>query len=143
MGAQRPISNPTGYGICSIDTSLQDQPFYSVTYRVNTTTNSQLLVNPAFELQATEDYLNDQTGPLGSAGGNWVGGLPFSNSIGDELLTISKRGKNFHGHSEINSATRQSPTFPNFPLIGPSLSSYHSRQRRLQPATMATTLLCQ
>ena len=52
---------------------LQDQPFYGVTYKVNVTTNSQLLVNPPFLYQAREDYLTAQTGPLDSPGGNWVG----------------------------------------------------------------------
>ncbi|KAL8901478.1 MAG: hypothetical protein Q9207_005176 [Kuettlingeria erythrocarpa] len=33
----------------------------------------QLLVNPAVAAKATEDYLETQTGPLSSAGSNWVG----------------------------------------------------------------------
>ncbi|KAL9588349.1 MAG: hypothetical protein Q9203_002842 [Teloschistes exilis] len=50
-----------------------DQPYYSLAYKVNVSTNSQLLVNPAFVAQATEDFLTSQTGPLSSPGGNWVG----------------------------------------------------------------------
>ncbi|KAL8640853.1 MAG: hypothetical protein Q9228_002273 [Teloschistes exilis] len=52
---------------------MQDQPYYSLAYKVNVSTNSQLLVNPAFVAQATEDFLTSQTGPLSSPGGNWVG----------------------------------------------------------------------
>ncbi|KAL9022345.1 MAG: hypothetical protein Q9185_000460 [Variospora sp. 1 TL-2023] len=50
----------------------KDQPYYSLAYKVNVTTNSQLLVDPAFAAQATEDFLASQTGPLSSPGGNWV-----------------------------------------------------------------------
>ncbi|KAL8974484.1 MAG: hypothetical protein Q9197_001274 [Variospora fuerteventurae] len=51
----------------------KDQPYYSLAYKVNVTTNSQLLVDPVFAAQATEDFLATQTGPLSSPGGNWVG----------------------------------------------------------------------
>ena len=54
-------------------TIAKDQPYYGITYKVNVTTSSQLLVNPAFIAQATEDYLTSQSGPLDSGGGNWVG----------------------------------------------------------------------
>ncbi|MCJ1458167.1 hypothetical protein MMC28_008538 [Mycoblastus sanguinarius] len=65
-----------------------DQPLYSVTYKVNVTTQSQLLVNPDFIYKATEDYLTTQTGPLDSAGGNWVGKLILPRDIRSSVLTF-------------------------------------------------------
>ena len=60
-----------------------------VTYKVNVTTNSQLLVNPGFLCQATEDYLTTQTGPLDSAGGNWVGKLTLPHKVKYTSLIMS------------------------------------------------------
>ena len=47
---------------------------------MNVTTNSQLDVSPAASVQATLDYLINQTGPLESSASNWVGWekLPYS-----------------------------------------------------------------
>ncbi|KAL8725086.1 MAG: hypothetical protein Q9166_007580 [cf. Caloplaca sp. 2 TL-2023] len=63
----------------------KDQPYYSLAYKVNVSTNSQLLVNPAFAAQATEDFLTSQTGPLNSGGGNWVGWEKIPPSLRDGL----------------------------------------------------------
>ena len=52
------------------------------------TTQSQLLVNPDFIYKATEDYLTTQTGPLDSAGGNWVGKLILPRDIRSSVLTF-------------------------------------------------------
>ncbi|KAL9078893.1 MAG: hypothetical protein Q9157_002188 [Trypethelium eluteriae] len=64
------ISNLTGVG-----QNLQDQPLYSLSYRVNVTTESQLRNNPDYAAKAAIDFYTDQTGPLQSGGGNFVGRL--------------------------------------------------------------------
>ncbi|MCJ1464216.1 hypothetical protein MMC07_002829 [Pseudocyphellaria aurata] len=52
--------------------NMWDQPYFGVTYRVNVTTQSQLYGNATFAAQATEEYLQNQTGPLTSLGGNAI-----------------------------------------------------------------------
>ena len=83
--------------------SHQDHPHYGITYRVNMTTNSQLTANPAYAIQASQDYLTTQTGPLGSGGaGNWVGKLKFTIDDMDDMLKVLKAGRNFHNPIEAN-----------------------------------------
>ncbi|KAI4146743.1 MAG: hypothetical protein LQ341_001996 [Variospora aurantia] len=69
----RRLNIPIISALEGVGQGMQDQPYYSLAYKVNATTNSQLLVDPAFAAQATEDFLATQTGPLSSPGGNWVG----------------------------------------------------------------------
>ncbi|MCJ1430299.1 hypothetical protein MMC29_008216, partial [Sticta canariensis] len=52
--------------------NMWDQPYFGVTHRVNVTTQSQLFGNATFAAQATEEYLQNQTGPLTSGGGTTV-----------------------------------------------------------------------
>ncbi len=61
--------------------AVQDQPYFGTSYRVNVTTQSQLSVNASFAIQATEAYLQNQTGPLTNPSGNSVG-----KSICDEKI---------------------------------------------------------
>ena len=55
-------------------TFSKDQPFFGPTYRVNVTgTQSQLIVNSTFLLQAIESYLRNQSGPLTTSVSNYLG----------------------------------------------------------------------
>ncbi|KAL8800725.1 MAG: hypothetical protein Q9182_004968 [Xanthomendoza sp. 2 TL-2023] len=73
----------------------KDQPYYTLAYKVNVSTNAQLLVNPAFADQAAEDFLTSQKGPLSSPGGNWVGWEKIPSSLRDGLsnTTLSDLAK--------------------------------------------------
>ncbi|KAL8671560.1 MAG: hypothetical protein Q9168_003945 [Polycauliona sp. 1 TL-2023] len=64
---------------------MQDQPYYLLAYKVNVSTNSQLLVNPAFAAQAANDFSTSQKGPLSSGGGNWVGWEKIPGSLRSRL----------------------------------------------------------
>ncbi|KAI4129721.1 MAG: hypothetical protein LQ338_002105 [Usnochroma carphineum] len=75
------LNIPTVSASEGVGQAMWDQPYYALAYKVNVTTNSQLLVNPAFAAQATEDYLTSQSGPLDSPGGNWVGWEKIPNSL--------------------------------------------------------------
>ncbi|KAG8530621.1 uncharacterized protein KY384_004659 [Bacidia gigantensis] len=46
--------------------NLHDQPFFSVSYRVNVTTNSELTTNQSAAAKAANDYLTRQSGRLSS-----------------------------------------------------------------------------
>lgn len=55
------------------DGILQDQVYFAITYKVNVTTSSQLLSNPASAAEAVQSYLENQTGPLASINGDLAG----------------------------------------------------------------------
>ncbi|KAL8833982.1 MAG: hypothetical protein Q9170_003984 [Blastenia crenularia] len=85
------FSLPIVSALEGVGQGMQDQPYYTLAYKVNVSTNSQLLINPAFVAQATEDFLTSQTGPLSSPGGNWVGWEKLPGALRDGLsnATIS------------------------------------------------------
>ena len=51
----------------------QDQVYFAIVQKVNVTSNSQLLSNPAFAAEAAQSYLTNQTGPLASVSGDLFG----------------------------------------------------------------------
>ncbi len=51
----------------------QDQVYFAIVQKVNVTSNSQLLSNPAFAAEAAQSYLTNQTGPLSSVSGDLFG----------------------------------------------------------------------
>ena len=54
-------------------TSIQDQPLFGSVYQINTSSSSQTTTSPKYKEQAIADLLTNQTGPLQSPNGNWVG----------------------------------------------------------------------
>ncbi|KAL9010428.1 MAG: hypothetical protein Q9173_004637, partial [Seirophora scorigena] len=83
----RELNVPIISALEGVGQGMQDQPYYTLAYKVNVTTNSQLLVDPAFAAQATEDFLASQTGPLSSPGGNWVGWEKIRDGLSKAVLT--------------------------------------------------------
>ncbi|KAL8649802.1 MAG: hypothetical protein Q9210_004180 [Variospora velana] len=81
----RGLNIPIISALEGVGQGMQDQPYYSLAYKVNVSTNSRLLVDPAFAAQATEDFLACQTGPLSSPGGNWVGWEKIPSPLRDGL----------------------------------------------------------
>ncbi|KAL8945210.1 MAG: hypothetical protein Q9211_000260 [Gyalolechia sp. 1 TL-2023] len=87
----RKFNVPVVSALAGVGQGMQDQPYYTLAFRVNVSTNSQLLADPTFAAQATEDFLASQTGPLSSPGGNWVGWEKIPRPLRDALsnATIS------------------------------------------------------
>ena len=98
----------------ALTSSLQDQTFYGVSYKVNITTQSILTTDPAARALATQQYLTNRTGRLTGGGSNLVGTclplhtLPLKylshphHSLGKAPPLLPPKSKPIHPHRPLN-----------------------------------------
>lgn len=100
---------------------LQDHPYFVTVNRVNVTT-AQSLQDPTYLAKATSDYLDDQSGPLTSVGGDLIGGSSgyFSKVLAHFLLQVGRRCR---PSTAVSSPKRLGTISPSSQRIGQS-SSY-------------------